>query len=222
MCHLVGTIRTLEKSACGSRMSDHGFWLTQHAKVMPPLDAEVQAFWLGDPPLPINSASAPHGWSASPSLLRERKTKALSLTSPGWDVCILLPCNFEKQLDKIRISRCPAEADNSRFLYAFSPPLARMGYGILLGERLKPNISCFREAVASAILEPDQSTGCHRAAKHQTLPPHSFQRRRLGCAAGKMPAAPLPRSARRRENYCDRMRQSCGGHGQGGGAALRA
>jgi hypothetical protein len=110
-------------------MSRDGFWLTQHAKVMPPLDARVQALWLGDPPLPINSASPspPHNRSAKPASLREWETKVLSLTTPVWDVRILLPCNFEKQVDKTRISNCPGEADNSRFLYAFSSPLARMG-----------------------------------------------------------------------------------------------
>jgi hypothetical protein len=65
-------------------MSGDGFWLTQHAKVMPPLDAKVQAFWLSDHPLPINSASpsAPPSWSKLVSL-HEWETKALSLAAPG-------------------------------------------------------------------------------------------------------------------------------------------
>jgi hypothetical protein len=110
------------------RMSDHGYWPTRQAQVMPPLDARVQAFWPGDRPLPNNPASpsALHGWSAKLAPLHEWETKALSLP-PACDVRILLPCNFEKQLDKARISSCLGEADNSRFLYAFSRPLAKKG-----------------------------------------------------------------------------------------------
>jgi hypothetical protein len=120
-------------------MSGDGFWLTQHAKVMPPLDAKVQAFWLSDHPLPINSASpsAPPSWSKLASL-HEWETKALSLAAPGRDVRILLPCNSEKQLDKTCISSCLGEADDSRFLYAFSGPLRGWANAYFWGKDLSP------------------------------------------------------------------------------------
>jgi hypothetical protein len=104
------------------------FWLTLRAKVMPPLDARVQALLARRSPPPNNSASpsALHTWSAKPASLNEWETKALSLP-PGWDVRILLPCNFEKQLDKARISSCLDEADTSRFLYAFFLPPGEEG-----------------------------------------------------------------------------------------------
>jgi len=67
-------------------------------------------------------------------------------------------------------------------------PVQAHSKAVLLGERLKPNISRFGEAVVSAVLKV-KAPSVHRAAQHQTPPPYSFRCRRRAA----LPAKCLPR-----------------------------